>query len=236
MFPLRLDMSVNKSNVDNAQSASPIITTRTGTSAAGAFNGGGTGNKGILGFQGFSGMPLADLATIQYVWDELEAAHANPLALQVYLNLVIEPDPVGFPGVYKLLVITSTLFPVINVTVTPLGPGRWQYNWPTDANKLLFCVNPAGPAPPPLVSVWTAPAPGVPFFSAEDNTWFTQLFALADIVAAYPRAILVDASSGDGGMPNTTVTPALLAIVGDSGNTSQVSRLIEAMTVNGTNV
>lgn len=237
IFPNRLDVSVNKSNVDNAQSSSPILTTRTGTNPAGAYNGGGLGNKAILGIQGFNGMPLGELNTIEYIWREMDAAHPNPVALRVYLNLILEPDPIGFPGVYKILTIQDTLG-VIDVTPTPIGPGRWDYTWPTDANKLLMCVNPAGlPDPPnPIMSVWTAPAPGVPFFTALDNTYFTQTFRLADIVASYPNAILADASSGDGGLPNSSVIPAFLVVVGDSANLLLSSRLIEQVKVNGVNV
>jgi hypothetical protein len=236
-FLNRLDVSVNKSNVDNAQSSSPILTTRTGLNLVGAYNGGGVGNKAILGIQGFNGMPVGELNTIEFIWREMEAAHTNPLALRVYVNLIIEPDPIGFPGVYKILTIQDTLG-VVNVIPTPIGPGRWDYKWPTDANKLFLCVNPAGlPAPPnPVLSVWTNPPPGVPFFTAVDNTYFTQTFRLADIVAAYPNAILVDASSGDGGLPNSSVIPAFLVVVGDSSNALLSSRLIEQVKVNGVNV
>jgi hypothetical protein len=232
-FPNRLDVSVNQANVDNAQSAVPVLTTRTGVNNVGGFNGGGTGNKAMLGIQGLNGMPLGNLNSLSWIWQELEEAHTNPLGLHVYANIIIEPNPIGFPGVYKILVFTDTLSPVSDVITTPVSPGVWLQEWPTDSNKLVFCVNPPGPVPPPLVSVWTTPPPGVPFFSAADNTYFTQLFRMADILAAYPNAIIVDASSGDGGLPNSAVIPALLLIVGDSNNRALVSRLISSILVNG---
>lgn len=237
-FPNRIDVSVNKAHVDNPQSTVPVLVTKTGTNNAGGFNGGGLGNKAMLGIQGFNGMPLSELQSVVWIWQELEAAHPDPLGLRVYANLIIEPDPIGFPGVYKVLVLSDTLAPIIDVISTPLGGGSWKITWPTDSKKLVFCVNPAGlPAPPnPVESVWVSPPPGVPFFSAVNNMYFTQLFAMADILAAYPNARLVDASSGDGGLPHTTVTPALMIIVGDSNNVVMVSRLIKQVQVNGETV
>src|SRR5271169_751457 len=78
-FVNRIDVSVNKARVDNAQSSSPVLTTQTGTNLVGAFNGGGLGNKAILGIQGFDLMPLSQLFSIVWVWREMEIAHTNPI-------------------------------------------------------------------------------------------------------------------------------------------------------------
>ena len=233
-FPGRLDVSVNGANVDNAQSGFPVLTTRTNVNAVGSFNGGGSGNKAILGVQGLHHMPLAEFLSLSFQWTELEAELPNPLAMRLYSNVLIEPDPVGFPGTFKVLVLTDTLAPIVTLDVASLGSGSWLETWPTLAGPArVQCVNPAG-APGPPVSVWTAPGPGVPYAVALSNTWQGQSFNLSDVLAAYPNARLVDCASGDGGLPKSPAkTPALLFIVGDSGNHNLVSRLLQAAHVNG---
>ncbi len=233
-FPNRLDLSVNKANVDNTQSASPVITTRTGTNPAGAFNGGGLGNKGILGIQGFDGTALSALTSIEYVWREMEAAHSNPLGLQPYLNLIIEPDPDLHPGVYKILTIGNTDLPIFCCAPTALAPGRWDYLWkpaPTPGNP------PYGPNVVQVVLDFAAgPLPIVPPDIVLGPTWPSHAYFMSTILAAFPNARLRDVSTLDGGLPKTTVTPALLVIIGDSNNVVMVSRLIESVKVNGSSV
>jgi hypothetical protein len=233
-FPRRLDVSVNGANVDNAQSHAAVMTTRTNVNAAGGFNGGGTGNKAMLGVQGLHHMPLAALVSLAFQWKELEAELPNPLALRVYANVLIEPDPVGFPGVFKVLVFSDALVPIVTMDTTSIGAGSWLETWPTAAGPArVQCVNPAQPPGPP-VSVWTSPGPGVPYAVATANIWQAQSFDLADVLAAYPNARLADCASGDGGLPKSpSTTPALLLIVGDSNNHALVSRLVQAIEVNG---
>jgi hypothetical protein len=230
-FPNRIDISVNKAQVDNAQSASPIMTVKTGTNNAGAFNGGGLGNKAILGIQGFDTMPLSALATLEIVWREMEAGHPNPIQVEVYANLIVEPDPIGAPGTFRIFSISNTLPPIFDFTVTPLGPGRWDYSWTASSpTNFVQVVGPVvGPPPPPF---GTSFPPVVPFIS-NGPAFFSQAFRMSDILASYPNARLRDASTGDGGMPKTTVTPAILIIVGDSNNVTMASRLIEEVKLNG---
>ena len=55
--------------------------------------------------------------------------------------------------------------------------------------------------------------------------------ALSDVVSAYPRACLKDADTGDLGLPADTVTTAIMAIVGDSVNTSELELRVSAIEV-----
>jgi hypothetical protein len=237
-FPLRVDLSVNKANVDNAQSTAPVLTTRTGTSTAGAYNGGGTGNKAILGIQGFDGFPLSALLSLEVVWKEVAPAQ-NPLAMEVYVNLIVEPDPVGHPGVYKIFVVSNTDAPILCFTETIPTPGTHDYTWlPAPPVPVMGpnVVQVVGPVSPNTFKIGADPA--IPSFNPvpPGTIWQSQCFTIASILAQYPSARLRDVNSGDGGLPAATVTPAILIIVGDSGNTIMASRLIEHVRVNGNEV
>jgi len=231
VFPNRIDLSVNNANVDNAQSASPVMTTRTGTSAVGAYNGDGTGNKAIFGIQGFDMMPLSALASLEITWHQNAAENpANYLAMEVYMNLVIELGAPAPPG-FRIFVVGNTNAPQICFTSTSLGGGRFNYVWnatppiPPNGPNAVQVVGPVSPGTLAGVAPLNVVPPG--------TIWQSQVFSIADILAVYPSARLRDASSGDGGLPKTTVTPAVMLITGDSGNTIMVSRLIEQIKLNG---
>lgn len=231
-FVNRIDLSVNKARVDNAQSSSPVLTTQTGTNLVGAFNGGGVGNKAILGIQGFDLMPLSLLRSIVWTWREMEIAHTNPLAFEVYINVIIEPDPVAFPGNFKIVSIANNNGPpIVCAAATPLGNGRWNYAW-ASAPPVL----PTGPNIVQVVNDFGPPFPVVPPDINLGPSWPSHAYFMSTILAAFPNARLRDASSGDGGLPNSTVTPAILFVVGDSNNVTLVSRLIESVIVNGVSV
>ena len=231
-FVNRIDVSVNKARVDNAQSMSPVLTTQTGTNLAGAYNGGGLGNKAILGIQGFDLMPLSMLSSIVWVWREMEIAHTNPIAFEVYVNVIIEPDPVGNPGVFKIISIANNNGPpIVCAAATSLGNGRWNYAW-ASAPPVL----PSGPNIVQVVNDFGPPFPVIPPDISFGPTWPAHAYFMSTILAAFPNARLRDASSLDGGLPKLTVTPAILFVVGDSNNVSLVSRLIETIVVNGVSV
>jgi hypothetical protein len=222
-FPNRIDLSVNNASVDNAQSASPVMITRTGTNPVGAYNGGGLGNKAILGIHGFNLTPLSALLSVEINWKEVDPAIVP--ATQPYVNLIVEPDPVGAPGVYRIFAIDNGLC----FAATSLGGGRWNYIWhsappiPVTGPNAIKVVGPKFPNTFP---------PVVPYI-VNGPVWPSQGFRVSDILAAYPNCRLVDASSGDGGLPKSTETPAVLVVIGDSNNTIMTSRLIEQIKING---
>jgi hypothetical protein len=220
-FPNRLDLSVNHANVDNAQSNSPVLTTRTGSNAVGAFNGGGTGNKALLCIRGFDKLPLSQLTTLEFTWNDI--FNDLTLGLLPYINLVVEADPVAMPGVYHIFVITAALVPtsINSFTVTSLGGGRFNYRYVAATNTIQVVWPGAVGFPPVVPVVNNGPA------------WFDQAFRMSDILAAYPNARLRDASSLDGGLPKATVTPSLIFVIGDSNNLIMNSKLIEQILFNG---
>lgn len=56
---------------------------------------------------------------------------------------------------------------------------------------------------------------------------------LTDVVAAYPDACLRDADTGDNGLPADVVTTAVMLILGDSLNTSELEHRVSAVEVGG---
>jgi hypothetical protein len=219
-FLNRGDFSVNKAEVENAWSATPVLKTRTGTNAAGGFNGGGLGNKSILGVDVGNGLPLASLLSLSYTWRPLVPYVVTPF--KPFVNIIVElgiPAPAGF----KILVVDpSTLAPLDTHTTIDNGDGTFTTSWDASTN-LIQVVNdtPAFPpgTPPPVVDL--------------GPSWLNRSYSLAAIAAAYPAAALRRVSSLDGGLPVATVTPAVLLVGGDSGNNRIQAWELSSITFNG---
>jgi hypothetical protein len=199
-----------------------VLTVRTGSNPAGAFNGGGTGNKAILGVPIADLLPLSAFLTTQYIWNNISLNPAT--ALYPYLNFIVEPDPIGAPGVYRIFVLSFGLGAnTTSFTVTNLSATRFLFSYTASINTIQV-VGPNNP-----VSVFP---PVVPFVNLAPN-WQSQNFRMSDILAAYPNARFRRVSSGDGGLPNATVTPPMLVVLGDSNNQLMDSKLIEQIQFNG---
>jgi hypothetical protein len=59
---------------------------------------------------------------------------------------------------------------------------------------------------------------------------------LSDVAAAYPQACLRDADTGDAGLPAGDVTPAVMLILGDSRNTTEMGVELSDVAVSGARV
>jgi hypothetical protein len=224
LFPNRIDLSCNKARIDNPFSASPLMVTQTGPSLAGAYNGGGIGNKAILGFLGYDLLPLGALLDISWTWQNM--APQLPLIgnRRPYLNVVVDIN--GDDSVYKIFAIPFGVAPALvnNLVETPLGPNRFRYSWtPSNPVTTTQVVNQLLPVPPPVVA-GGYPAPGA---------WPGTAYSVASIVAAWPNARLREVNSGDGGLPNGTVTAAIMLVTGDSGNQLLGAAMLEDITING---
>ena len=57
----REDLSCNNARVSDLWSDQPVMQTFTGPNTAGAYNGGGIGNKCIFGFRGFNGTLVSSI-------------------------------------------------------------------------------------------------------------------------------------------------------------------------------
>jgi len=214
-FPNRVDCSVNSAHVESPYSIMPVLHAQSGGNAPGGYNGGGTGNKCMLGYRVGNGLPLGALTSIEWTWKDLNPATSG---LAVYANLVLALN--GPPGsaVYKIAVIDPASLPALNngSTVTNLD-GSFTTTF-LGASMNLLIVNAlsvpgtaiGAPFVPPTVSL--APLPPT-------SNWGSNSYSISAILAAYPGATLIEASSGDGGLPVApNVTPPFILVTGDSTN------------------
>jgi hypothetical protein len=223
IFPNRYDLSVNGARVENAGSDGALLITQTDVNVAGAYNGGGTGNKAILGCNGHAGIPLGALGKITWEWQQISD---EPLPFMVYANLII--DTAGAPGLMVFPIDPALAGPLNTGTLTLLGPGHYTFTHDPAVNYVQVVQVPLGPGNNFCSDGGsTGPVPVALGPTIAGTAWPAMSFKYSDIIAGFPAAATIDASTLDGGLPKTTVTPALLLIVGDSVNhTHHVERLI----------
>jgi hypothetical protein len=230
------DYSVNAAGVDGPFIDSRIVL-RTGDrpNAAGAYNGGGTGNKSIFGALGFDELPIADLKTIKYVWRNVLGPAGpffippgGPSVNTPYPNIIVDFDPNGAGDIRIVVMLDDSLNPSITGSIgtyTNNGSNELTYEW-DGATQNVMIVG----APPNAVPGGVAPDVSV------GGSWPENSYKWQDLVAANPDAILVDVFAGDGGLPAGAVVPPILLISGDSGNLVKSGKAVLSFLVNGTNV
>lgn len=218
-FPGRVNLSVNNSTVDNYQGVIPTLRSQTGPNLAGAYNGGGTGNKPILAFRGYDNLGLGLLTSIEFSWEDLlpDSPGVSAVALLPFINLIVDIN--GDGSVIKIFNMSQTLPPTsdTNFTVTNLGLNRYNYDFDPLVNTFEVVLGIAGVTP--VIN--------------NGPSWFQQAFLMADVLAVYPNAKLVDVDSGDGGMPKDVVTPSVVLAMGGSGNVDAGLKIIEEINING---
>lgn len=231
------DFSVNAAAVNGGYSdGSVVLRTGSRTNAAGAYHGGGAGNKSILGTFGFTGVPISALTSIAYVWTNVTGPGGpffippgGPSVQTPYLNLVVDfdPPPAGAGDLRIVVMCDDSLAGAITAAIGTYqnnGSNVLSYAW-TAAQDVLIVLAPPNPVPggvAPNVSV----GPG----------WLENSYRWADLVAANPTAVLVDAFPADGGLPAGAVMPAILLVSGDSGNLVKSGKRIQSFNVNGASV
>lgn len=229
--PNRRNHSVNGGAADDFTKTPAILRTNTNVNNAGAFNGGGLGNKAILGHWLSSPLLLSALLNITLDYELLAPENGTGGLRVPYMNLIVEFDPAGAPGVYSVLVLGDPGSPpVLNLGVfTSLGSDKYRTVW-TPANYLsvvLFkgtLINSLAPGIPPAT---------IPPDASTGPSWPANSFAVATLLAQYPNARIVNAFTGDGGLPKNTQTAGLLAVLGDSGTVIQNAVRINAWYLNG---
>lgn len=235
-------LPVNSAGVNGGyQDKSVVLHTGAVANPVGAYNGGGTGNKAILGVSGFSGLPISALASIAFTWqNELGPGGTQfnpPTGANVtvpYFNLIIDFDPTVPGGNIRILsLMDSSLAPVISAAIgnytNPGGLNTLTYSW-TSAKDVIIIGSPANPTPGGVVPAVTV-GPGT----------FDNAYSYASLIAANPNAILKDcftrnvpvSPNGDGGLPAGAVTPGLLLVSGDSGNTTKSGKKFTSLKING---
>ncbi len=221
IVPDRRDHSVNGASVESHTTPNPILKTHADVNPAGSYNGGGAGNKAILGHFFSAPLLLSALASVEWTV-ELLAPESVPIGPNVrpYGNLVVEMDPIGAPGVYSILLIGDVANPLPLGTYSVPKPNQFRCVWSAAADQtivvLLSKMITSSPAPPGTILVAPASGPAPPLVS---GSWPSWSFTIASIVAVYPLARIVNAASGDGGLPKSpTITGGLMLICGSSGN------------------
>jgi len=212
MFPDRVDCSVNSAHVEETYSSAPILHAQPAGNVAGAFNGGGLGNKCILAFRVGDLLPLGLFTGFKYTWRDLNPGTPG---IGVYANLVLDVN--GDGSAYKIASIDPISPPALGngTTITnPDGTKTTSFNGATD-NLLIVngLLNP--PLPPGGPGFVPPTVPGAPL----PGGWPSNSYSLASILAAYPACRLAEASSLDNGLPKApNKTPAFMIITGDSIN------------------
>ncbi len=239
-FPGRVELSVNKSQIENYQGVIPSLRTQTGPNLTGAYEGGGTGNKAILGFRGFTGLPLGSFTGLDFTWEDLipettllltapvvwdppagpPTVGSSAIGLLPFINLIVDMN--GDGSLIKIFNMSQTLPPTsdTNFTVTSLGTDRWNYAFDPAVNTFEIVL---GLPPVPVVDPVIDDGP----------SWFDKAYLMADVLAAYPDATLIDIASGDGGMPKDVVTPGIVLAMGGSSNVDAALKIVEQITING---
>jgi hypothetical protein len=227
--PDRRDHSVNGANVDGFGTSAAILRTKTDQHTAGAYAGGGVGNKSILGHFLAAPLALSALVSIEYTV-ELLTPEQTLLAVNTvpYMNLVVELVPGSgiysvfvFGDVNNVLLLGAYSTPALNQrkcvwTAASPGSGVLVVNYkgmvtfvpgPT-ANAIL--VGPPAQGVVPVIGVTVA------------SGYQSSAYSIAQILAVYPLAQIVNAFSGDGGLPKTpNITSGVLLIIGSSASSLQ---------------
>jgi len=228
-------LPVNTAAIDGGYADQSLVL-RTGSNAnpAGAFTGGGVGNKSILGVSGFSGLPIGSLTAISYTFTNVTGPGGpffippgGPTVTTPYCNLIVDFDPLGVGDLRVLSLMDDSLAGAITAAIgTYLNNGSnvLTYAW-TSAMDVLIVLAPPNPVPGGVV-------PNV----SVGPSWPENSYSWAALVAANPTAILIDAFTGDGGLPAGAITPAVLLVSGDSANVVKSGKRVTALSVNGSSV
>jgi hypothetical protein len=228
---LSTDFSVNAASADILADLSVVLRTGSRTNAAGAYVGGGTGNKSILGVPGFSGLPLGNLQSLSFEWKNVIGPagpnYIPPEAVTTvtpYCNLIVDFDPNGAGDIRVLVILTDQVPPAVRAslgTYTNLG-NVLTYSWDADTQNASIVNAPPNPVPGGVLpDVNVGPL------------WLERSYKFTDLVAANPDAILVDAYPNDGGLPAGAVVPAILILSGDSGTLVKSGKWVSNIMVNG---
>ncbi len=225
------DFSVSAAAVDGGYSdGSVVLRTGRATNEVGAFTGGGRGNKAILGVFGFHNLPLAQLGSVSYSWTRVTGPSGpfatpadGPSVMTPYCNVVVDFGPPV--GVRILVLLDDSLAGVITGAIGTYSnaANTLTYAW-TSAQAVLIVGS-------------TPPAPGGVFPSVSVGAlWAENAYDMTALVAANPHAKIVDAYTGDGGLPAGARVSGILLCSGDSGSTTEAGYRIATLTINGSGI
>lgn len=234
------DFSVNNARAYPIDSIA-VLATGGSANPAGAFNGGGTGNKSILGYPvGLVGISMTSLVSVEYTWRNILGLGGNffnpPTAAAAtvpYLNFIVD---FGAGDLRVLTACDGGLNPAVSAAIgsyaNPGGLNTLTYSW--DNTKAVCIVG----APPAAVPGGVVPIVSVgPGFLENAYSW-------AALAAANPAAVILDTfpanavlfPNGDGGMPAGQLISGIVLVSGDSGNVTKTGKRILSWKINGVEV
>jgi len=226
------DFSVNEAQAYLTSEPELVLRTSALAPGAGGYNGGGVGNKAIWGVWGLDGLPIAQFLSAELVWTNvvgpagINYIPAEPTTVATpYLNFLVDFDPLGAGDIRVCVICTDQLNPAINNAVGTQannGSNELTYSWDGNTQDVLIVG-----APPAAVPGGVAPNVSV------GPGWFENSYTWQALVAANPSAVLVDAYSGDGGLPAGAITPAFMVISGDSNAQIKQGKRILSLDANG---
>ena len=246
--------AVNSAGVDGRYTdRSMVLRVGASVNPAGAFNGGGLGNKALLGLLGFGGMPIGALVSVAYTWKNLlgpiGVPSEPPSVVVPYCNLIVDFAPFPGPGDLRVLsILDRQLAAAISASIGSYADvgALHTHSWLSaesapGVNGSVCIIGVTNPAVPPAV-----PPGGCPVNVTVGIGQFENTYKWSDLVALNPTAVLVDAfpanpvgfappgPTGDGGMPVGALVPAIEIVSGDSGNLVKSGKQLVALAVNGT--
>lgn len=231
----REDQSINGASAPGVYTSQQFfLQTSTQINPAGAYNGGGTGNKSVAAFKGFDGVRLDTLTEpLDYTRRNMSPTSGSPWTS--FVNIIVEFEPAINPGLFKILSL-NTADPIAPAgsgapagnpgifTVTTPEPDVERRVWDPSTNIVEVVTGLAG------LSVVPAPdyvAPSVP-------AWQGEGFLMSTLLANYPDAVIRNADTGDGGlMLSPLISGGLMLVEGDSGMGVFSLIKIEALSFNG---
>lgn len=241
-----VQLPVNSAGVDrHYQDGTIVLRTGSPINPAGAFNGGGVGNKAIAGLSGYSGLPLGSLLSIDFDWQNVLGPTGqivpppgpNPTSVTVpFLNLIVDFDPT-LPGgnVRVCSLCDAQLAPAISNAIGTYVPGltgcsvHWQSTetFPGLNGHILIVNSPFIPPPPgPTRDTPGGVLPNV----TVGPLWTENAFRIADLLAGNPGAILIDAFTAN---PNAMQGGVPAPIVGGDGGLPAGARTPAILLVSG---
>lgn len=243
----RRDYSVNGARVDEFASYPPILRISTQRNPAGAFVGGGLGNKAILGHATPTlGVPLDELLGLAWTSYDL-SPEGTPIVSGnewPYVNLVVELGPQTIaPPAYSILSIAPTQFPLLNVGVESINGRERAIVWDALLNNVQVVLDRGMYETPPFVlppGPWPAGLPGAGYIPAAVGpgsgnppvgSWTSRSYTLSDITKTWPNARIINAYPADGGLPAATPVTGFLLVIGDSANLALAIRRLDLWTL-----
>ena len=206
------DHSVNQASVDlaldgsTAESVALRLRTQPIDNDPGAYNGTGDGNKAILGLSQYDNTSLQSFDSISFESKVFAGSQ------QLYVNLIVD------------LYCDGSNLKIVVADFTSLGsstPLSYGYSgWYAAASQAKWRA------------VGGIQDPAIPANTILPSHLALGSGKLSDVAAAYPFACLVNAETGDGGMPKGQPTSAVMLILGDSTTKSFNGAFVRQITVN----